>query len=310
MTRYLRTESHFGTIECDGGEVTTGSKGARPQSLASLPDSCQLLFNHGQAYLQEAKYQMCFDTLKTYIEHCANSPQSYFAFQRLGGAAGGISGEFNQPFWEDYRSWLESVLYLNTTDPEYFCQCEDAIAGTWPGTDSSEQAGWRSDNIQLAVSKWLLENTKCDSSLLARGWRATRQSMYEQWLNDTTVPFDTTLPSMADLGLDTVLAKHFKYALVKGGTDNFASIVSSYSVTKNPTDGETELRFSLGTDAFVKVEVHDVLGRVVSGDEVGKILSHGDHRVPIDISRYPAGTYYLSISLGTGEVRTIKLVKK
>jgi photosystem II stability/assembly factor-like uncharacterized protein len=84
----------------------------------------------------------------------------------------------------------------------------------------------------------------------------------------------------------------------------------SLSVNPNPADGQTELRFTLGAEAYVRVQVCDILGRTVAGDEAGKILSLGDHRLPLDLSSNPAGTYYLRLFTDTGESKTIKLVKE
>jgi len=249
---------------------------------------------------------MCYDTSKKFVEQCPHDPNSFFGFDMMTDAVQNLGN--SGPRRADYLSWLKSVLYLNTADPEYFCGCVEAIAGelpvpptVWPDT------GY---NYPLAVQQWLLQNTTCDTTALRQIYTDTRRTQFQMWANDPSrYKLDTTLPTMEQLGLDTLLAKHFQFAEVRG-TDNFASIVPSYGVTKNPTDGQTELRFTLGAEAYVRVQVCDILGRVVAGDdERGRILSLGEHRLPLDLSNDPAGTYYLRLSLGTGEARTIKIVK-
>jgi hypothetical protein len=230
------------------------------------------------------------------------------ATQHLGGNVNGV-------FRENYLAWVKSVLYLNPTNPGYFCACVEAIQGALPlVSDTDAEASWKDQNIGLSIERWLMLNTYCDTPSLWKGYQATRKSQFEDWYDQNAQwklahPLDTTLPPLSTWGLDTLFAKHFQFAEVRG-TDNFASSIPSYSVTKNPTDGQTELRFTLGSEAYVRVQVCDVLGRAVAGDERGRILSLGEHRMPLDLSSNPPGTYYLRISLGTGEARTIKVVKE
>src|SRR5581483_1862201 len=117
----------------------------------------------------------------------------------------------------EYRKWLESVLHLNTWDPGYFCTAVAQLAGTFQSvSDTNESLYWKYLDRNLAITQWLWENDgQCDTDGLKAGYNQTRAVMREQWSNDTTVPMDTTLPSMHDLGLDTVLAKHFLYLSIK-----------------------------------------------------------------------------------------------
>jgi len=285
--------------------------GDHPAGVDSML-SCSDLYVMGDALSKNQQWRSAFDTLKRFIETCPynRSPYASVAFAEIGSALSHFGND--DAHRANYLSWLKSVLYLNTVDPEYFCACVRQMAGTLPlPHDTTAGRVSRATNITLSVWHWLLLNTSCDTPTLWQNYELTRQTQIEQWQNDPTAyTLDTTLPPLSTWGLDTLLAKHFLYASVKGGADNFASIVPAYALTRNPTDGETELRFTLGKDAYLHVEVHDVLGRVVFGEPVGKILSTGEHRLPVDLRSAPAGTYYLTISLGTGEVRTIKLVKQ
>ncbi len=89
-----------------------------------------------------------------------------------------------------------------------------------------------------------------------------------------------------------------------------SSANTDISVTENPFEIQTTLHFTLSEAAYTKVDVLDVLGREVAVVGTGRILNPGEHQLPVDLSGNTAGTYYLRISLGTGEVRTMKLVKR
>ncbi|MEO6939994.1 MAG: T9SS type A sorting domain-containing protein, partial [Candidatus Kapaibacterium sp.] len=72
----------------------------------------------------------------------------------------------------------------------------------------------------------------------------------------------------------------------------------------------TLLRFDLDRAVYLKVDILDELGRTVVGDESGRSYNPGRHELPLDLSGQASGAYYLRISLGDGEVRTLKLIKK
>ena len=210
--------------------------------------------------------------------------------------------------WLRYRTWLESVLYLNRVDPEYFCICVENIAGTFVSSkDTTEQLGWVATNKSLAVLKGLLDHTPCDTQMLRRDYTQARKGQYETWLNGTTIKLDTTLPSMHDLGLDSILNLHFSG--VGSQPTLYAGVLSSMAVSENPLRKTTLLRFDLDRAVYLKVDVLDELGRTVLGDESGHSYNPGRHELPLDLSGQASGAYYLRVSLGDGEVRTLKLIK-
>src|SRR5207249_3558901 len=115
------------------------------------------------------------------------------------------------------------------------------------------------------ISVWLMQNTSCDSAThdIFAEYNSTRRSQRESWLNDTTVPYDTTLPSMAELGLDTLLAKHFLFQnqkSVKRGPD----ILTTVTAAPNPTGTGTTLTFGMRETAYVRLEMFDVLGSALT----------------------------------------------
>ncbi len=303
-------------VECGAGlPQVVASTSSKPLSIEES-DSCLQLWNSANQFRDDRLWQQSYDTFRRFIESCPNDfPNSSIAFNRIIGDVYALGGAVNSPIQASCLSWLKSVLYRNTTDPEYFCSCVEAISGVLPNPDDT-LPGFRSRNINigLAMYAWLIRNTSCDSPFLWQEYKQTRLTQYEQWHNDTNAyKLDTTLPPLSTWGLDTLLAKHFQYAWVPSGGD-FGKHVASYSVSENPLQEATTLRFELTDAEYVRVEVFDVLGYNTPCPSLQKtgegLFEPGPHQIPIDFSRCTSGTYYLRITLGTGEVRTIKLVKE
>ena len=311
---YIHDDDGTGAVDCGGGTGYDNRKKGHSQSIQDADTnsaSCGMLYNKALSYSNNLAKQMEYDTAKKFIEQCPHDRYASQAFRMI--IEGEAPLERTQP---DIRAntlvWLKSVLYLNTTDSAYFCQCLEAIQGVLPlPPDTSEAVGSTDMNIGLAVMRWMILNTTCETPALWEEYEGTRLSQREHWLNDTNAyKLDTTLPSMADLGLDTLLARHFQLSVGASGPDNFASIMPSFSVTDNPFEKQTTLRFTLNQAAYIRIEVFDQLGREVFGDGTGRVLDPGSHETPVDGRNFAPGTYYLRISLGTGEVRTIKLIKE
>ncbi len=274
---------------------------------------CQTLYGLGYEYNKNNLYQQGFDTIKRYVVTCPEHYAIAHAFPMLTNCAHNLGSDIpsGRAFRADYLVWLKSVLYLNTTNHEYFCACVLAMEGALPlPNDTTPGAGSRTINIGLAVDQWLLQHTSCDSPWLWQEYMGSRKTQYEQWANDPfAYKLDTTLPSMHDLGLDSLLNVHLKLG-VHQGQDRFASIVPTYAITSNPFNRETSLRLTLHDPAYVRTEIFDLLGNVVGGTDDSRTLDPGEHTIPITIGTNPSGTYFLRILLGTGEVRTIKLSKE
>jgi len=288
------------------GYKTHALKGPKSTSVQSF-DSCQIRYGSASAFADNYLWKQAYDTAKSYVETCPNDYQSWRAFGVMNQAAQAIWGAHDTTIYLRYRSWLESVLYLNKTDPEYFCMCVEAIGGTFKyASDTTEQLLWKSLNRGLAVLRWLLGNTNCDTGMLKRYYTDSRISQHQQWENDTTVKLDTTLPSMHDLGLDSILNLHLGVGLAKSP---YAGLLTTFSISTNPFTSTTTLLFSLDRMAYIKCEVYDELGRIVIGDGSGHVFDPGSHNIPINLKGFASGAYYLRISLGDGETKTIKMVK-
>jgi hypothetical protein len=296
------------TVTCGSGTgyLALEKDAKQTASFDSVPTGCQLRYNRVFSYSNNHLWHMCYDTARSFIETCPFWPESWRAFGFATQAVVSL-GVSDTGLYAQYRHWLESVLYLNRTDPEYFCQCVEAISQTFYARDTTEQLIWKGTNRQLAVTQWLLEHTDCDTHNLRKDYNRARQTQYQDWLNDTTIKLDTTLPSMHDLGLDSILNIHFSG--VGPQPTIYARVLSSMTVSENPLRKTTLLRFDLDRAVYLKVDILDELGRTVVGDESGRSYNPGRHELPLDLSGQASGAYYLRISLGDGEVRTLKLIK-
>jgi len=305
----LTSPSTFSDIVCGAGTgyLTKKKNNQRPTALDGA-DSCQILYASADQYRRDQTWQKAFDTAKHYIEKCANYPQSWRAFQITGQGAQGIFVH-DTSIYTRYHAWLESVLYLNKTDPEYWCQCVYAIANSFTATsDTTTLQKIEAPNRLLAVYQWLLQHTDCDTEILRREYQRARDAQYVRWqTTDTTIALDTTLPSMSDLGLDSLLNLHFSGVAHPA---IYSGILNSLTISKNPFTSTTTLHFALDKMAYLKAEVYDELGRMIIGDGSGHSFDLGKHQIPFDLKSYASGAYYLRVSMGDGEVRTIKLVKK
>src|SRR5258708_23669222 len=102
----------------------------------------------------DQEYRAQRDTLKLYIEKCAASDNdSWTVFTRIDGAVRFMSDDPAR--FDIYRNWLISVLYLNKTNPEYFCVCLGSIAGSY-------QIGKFYPLGYLAVLNWGRQSHLCN----------------------------------------------------------------------------------------------------------------------------------------------------
>jgi len=305
----LTSPSTFSDVVCGVGTgyLTKKKNDQKPTALDGA-DSCQILYASADQYRRDHVWLPAYDTARHYIETCAYYFQSWWAFQIT---SEGVQGLFvhDTSIIRRYRDWLESVLYLNTTDPEYFCQCVYAIAGTlnYPSDTTAVLLNQRT-NRGLSVFQWLLLHTDCDTEILRREYQRGRDAQYVHWLEtDTTIALDTTLPSMSDLGLDSLLNLHFSGVAHPA---IYSGILNSLTISKNPFTSTTTLHFALDKMAYLKAEVYDELGRMIVGDGSGHSFDPGKHQISFDLTGFASGADYLRVSMGDGEVRTIKLVKK
>jgi len=299
-------------------QSNTAHKGKR-QPLSSKADSetCATLYNKEYGYERNRDWEPMYDTGKKFIETCYDYVNGQGDFNDVFGDIGAAMGVFarantglpqDTSIFIETRRWLESVLYLNTTDPSYFCLCVAYMAGTFRSvSDTTETLTWKSENCGLAIERWLwMNDPQCDTQDMKRNYNATRSSQREDWLNDTTVLYDTTLPTIAQLGLDTILEKHLLLSISKPPQ----GYITNATASPNPLNTGTIISFGISKEAYVKIEVFDLLGNRVSSSGFESLFEPGNKAVPISLQGLPAGTYFARIVTAYGEVQTVKLVKE
>ena len=109
--------------------------------------------------------------------------------------------------------------------------------------------------------------------------------------------------SLSDFGISSVASQN--------------NILSSITAFPNPANTETVISFGISKEAYVKLELYDVLGHPVSGDSRAggadlreMLMEPGNKSVPISLAGLPSGTYYARIQTAYGEVESVKIVKE
>jgi hypothetical protein len=250
----------------------------------------------------QSDYKQSFDSVRKYIELCANDPGSSHAFSTLSADCYYYAPDDTNRF-DRFRDWCISVLYLNTTDPYYFCADLQSIMGTYG------YGKWKIQNAALAIAEYLATNPYCNDDGLHTFINNTIRSRHDSWLTlyndgDTSAKEDTTLPSLDSLGLGFLLK-----GSVTPSTGTLPSqYLASFTASENPFITETKLRFVLNRMAYITIDIFDELGRPVYGEGSGRTYDVGSHEITIDGNTIPSGTLYARISTGFGEVKTVKLV--
>ncbi|MEO5929931.1 MAG: T9SS type A sorting domain-containing protein [Candidatus Kapaibacterium sp.] len=108
---------------------------------------------------------------------------------------------------------------------------------------------------------------------------------------------------MAPYKLDSVCGLNYRLFEYTG---------SAYALkqnTPNPSNGKTEIEFTLGMDAPTTLELFSNNGQLVRV-LVDGTLTAGDYAVPIDLHQFPSGLYYYRLSSGPfGAIRQMVITK-
>ncbi|HZK76071.1 MAG TPA: T9SS type A sorting domain-containing protein [Candidatus Kapabacteria bacterium] len=308
--------SSFTNVDCGTGWGGGGTaKSSQKTTLSVLNDSsaaCSQMYFSGYLASKSGEWQQAFDSLTHFIETCPNNPHSPSAFSQITTAVARLYGPDGGTYRGTYLEWLESVLYLNTTNPEYFCADVEEMVSTLPlthDTAAGHESRWT--NIGLSLLRWLIQNTPCDSPELAQEYDDSRQTQREQWANDPSAyKLDTTLFALDSIqpGLQELLDRHFLYLDVSERQG--PAILSNATASPNPTSTGTIISFGISKEAYVKIEVFDLLGNRVSSAGFESLFEPGNKAVPISLQGLPSGTYFARILTAYGEVQTVKLVKE
>ncbi len=276
------------------------AKGSKGISVADTQKvlTCGNWFWLGRAFQVTGQWKQSRDTLEYYIQHCANDTGSFHAFWDLYVAAKNASSDSTGML--KLREFLKAVLYLNKWDQNYFCECVWTIAQTYNTT-----------NEGLAVMRYLIQSNRCSGNRDeyigyyndARGLQA--ENYLNSGLDTSKVHLDTTLPSLHALGLDSLLN------LASVGAESAGPhAIFNVHASGNPFSVTTEVLFDLSNTAYVRFGVYDELGRNVQGEETGHVYDPGRHRFAVNGKSLANGIYYARLSTPTGEVLTVKLIKK
>lgn len=297
----------------DGLQLTGGGNYLSHKTISEASDeNCSMYFEHGSSYLHNHKYLLAYDTLRYGIEHCYDqkqlAPWGYFGV--IDEAVNGIvEGTLDSEYWVSYREWLKGVLYLDTAW-YYYCSDVNSIMHTmayFPG-HGTDFGGY------ISIFKYVIESGKCPAEFFPDHdslWRTTRRDEYQFWRDTVTdtlqTPFDTTLPTIDELGLQILRGPQFGDVAVSPSTVDHDAIVTLVA-KENPFTNEAVLRYTLRSTAALRLEIFDALGKRMYSDAIG-FRGAGEYTSAVPAIGWSRGTYYARLSSLTGGVLTVKLIK-
>jgi hypothetical protein len=298
--------------------VITHRKGAQPMSVLT-DTSCQAKYGLGVEWIgsggapngDSQDFIQAYRCLRSFCETCYDTINSWRGISQLTVSVDEMGGD--QTKYENYREWLKSVLWLNRTDPMWYCSCVGAIAHTYIWDSAAKGTDY---NAMISICRFMTQYKKCpmDSTFYQVNDTAIATQRYDEWYDtcvllhhDTSVfKQDTTIPSIHDLGLDVLLGP----PAAASSPAPYKSTIGALIANPNPFRDEATVTVELGQSAYVSFQVFDILGRVVQGDFKGTVLSPGQQSFTIDGSKLPSGTYYARITTPTGDTRMVKLTKE
>jgi hypothetical protein len=291
------------SVECGVGFSSVHSHDDKTQSLLSSPDTgCANFRSKVYNYGKYNDYQQEYDSAKKFVESCY---YTNFASDGFGFADAGIQNLTDTARYRKYRYWLISVLFLNKTDPYYFCQCIFSIAQTYQYTEHI-----RFPNAFSSIARYMYQHKLCTMDNWKDWDSEAFVSNHIEWVGSGDsakgIPFDTTINTMHELGLDFLDSLNLGVGPVKTLSPFY---LSSFTVAPNPSQGLVTANYTLARQGFVQFTVYDALGRVI-WSRAGESETEGLHQLPIDLSSSPSGTYYVRIEAGFTEVQTVKIVKE
>jgi hypothetical protein len=296
------------TVDCGDGFNTSlhhkDLSGLLSEVTDTSVDVCTRLRTDGHYDIQSGLYEQANDTLRLYIEKCANQAGSSYEFSELNSAVQFMSNDNNR--WLDYRTWLKKVLYLNV-DTLYYCGDVNSILTTFNYVRPTQGIDW---NGSIAVIDYLLQNHRCPdaSSLLLKLRTGTRDDQVQTWRDtvkdSSKTPIDTSAVTLEQLDLQILRGSQFAVMPSKGLPKGLGDLFA----TKNPFTDETTLVTTISDATMLKLEVYDLLGKKLY--EENRFLSAGDVRWILNGKILPEGSIYARISTVNGEVKTIKLMRQ
>jgi hypothetical protein len=266
---------------------------------------CEDLFERVRQMNLAGQYRQSNDSGRYFIENCANTPRSFRGFTQIGSGVQFMSDSPDR--WYELRDWVKKVLFLNTSDPQYYCGGVRLLFMSFQHFDPIKG---NDHNGMVALIDYMVTSGKCpDDTATYRLERLRVRNLQHQIWADTVkdslaTPLDTAMVTLEDIGLEWVRGQ--SHVASEPAPTGHGLI--SFRARENPYRRETVLEYEIDMDLRVRIEIFDVLGRRVLGDDIGLLTPKGRHsfKLPADL---PSGTLMARISSGNGEVRTIQLRK-
>ncbi len=277
---------------------------------------CDALAGRGNSYVYYGKYRWGYDSLKYYIEQCALQSNSRGEFSEITSAAQGLAGIGQPPggdsayVWKEYKMWLKSVLNLNP-DHQYFCGDVFQLAAIYENFSdtSNTMPDW---NAVVTICRYSEDSLNCGKSssssneYLIKEARRIQHARWQDTVKDSLkTPLDTNLKTLDQLGLGYLRGYTSGVATTLPKNEN---TIANLSAIKNPFNDEVELQYTLNSGATIRIEIYDILGKIVWSDGQGYHPPNESSSVKIDTKNWSPGTYLARFSTFSNEVKTVKLV--
>jgi hypothetical protein len=320
-----------GYVCSSGLGIIKQKKGPVTQSLLQVDSSsdssaCGALFSTGYLLESNNVEPDAYDTLRLFMEQCPLYPTSVEGFGLVNAAVSGWSAG-GTGRWQDYLTWLKSILYLNT-DTSWYCEDVSAMITALQNDQAAKMAaiGYVIQSGKCPGFDTVLYNTASRARHTA--WLDSVEMRYKYvdvpptnagYINmldsinaDTLAhPYDTTVPTLFQDSLQILLGP--QYASSVGARSPITSqALLSAQLLENPIDNEEiDISYQMGRSALVTMELNDVLGRSVPiANAKYQLEQPGSHNATIPAPNLPAGTYYLRITTDAGDAITLKMVKE
>ncbi len=270
----------------------------RPLSNQVTDSSCEELLGEGNNLERDYYYTQAYDSMCYYLTHCTTQADPQTAF-----------GVFNDATADTIttpqgcaavKAFLLSILPLRTDDA-WFCYCVSGFGLTF-NLDTNQ------NREQLSLLKWLTDNPRCPMihSEDSAGYVHERFIDYSLWLDTTHWP---------DTVYDSTLLHHAANEGLRYGANNLqppegvspeaigSQILLSASILENPFQNSTSILLSIGREAYVTIQVFDILGHQIEGAGYASVFEQGNVTIPINMTNAPPGAYLVRISTANNEKR-------
>ncbi len=268
-------------------------------------DHCVTLIKKAESLNESQQYQSAYDAYRAYIESCAYLSNSWTTFSDIGSMNTKRNGDVSR--FAEYREWLKKVLYYNL-DTNFYCVDVNQILQTLHWFNDQRGNDYRG---ALAIGYFLVKTNRCpkstaymDTVQIPATWNALYNAWSDSVHNPTLTPFDSTLPSLEDLGLGILRGKP---ADVKKFIDAArGEILSNIIALENPFSSETKIDFTCREAVAIRFEVFDLLGKKVY-DGGNRVYDEGLDQIVLPGNGLPHGELFARFSASDGTVKTIKL---